>query len=130
MEYGRQEIELALTYAEFVEITAALDPEGSVVFRRSPLPEGIGPEMAEEINFVADYYQRMIFNGDLDPEEEDPTLPVFEDPLAEINFKLKRYQSELVLELKKSLGVADHRNINPYARVMLQFAAEVHKKKT
>ena len=129
MEFDRKEIELALSYAEFTDFKASLDNHGQIIFTRSPLPEGLGDEMVEEISFVADYYQRMIFNGDLEPDTPDLTMPEFDDPIEEINFKLKRYQSEFSLELRKTLGVEDHRTINPYARVMLEFAADQEKAK-
>lgn len=126
MAYSSKELELALDYAETAVFQAYLNPEdkGQVLFERTPLPEGISEELAEEIEFVADYYQRQIFAGDLDPEEPEPGWPEFEDVIAEINFKLKRFQSEFALEVRKSLGIEKHRQINPYARVMLEFQAE------
>ena len=128
MQYDRKELELALGYAEFAEFSAQVLPDGSIEFKRSPLPEGIGPELAEEVEFVAEFYQRSVFQGDLD-DDNDHTMPEFDDPLEELNFKLKRYQGEFMVELKKSLGIADHRQINPFARAMLQYSAEhAHRK--
>ncbi|MDT8447724.1 MAG: hypothetical protein RRB13_12615 [bacterium] len=124
MEFDRHQLEMALAYAEFAEISAKLMPDGQIQFERSALPEGLEPELIEEINFVADYYQRSVFNGDLESDELDATVPGFDDPLEELNFKLKRYQGEFVTELKKTLGIADHRSINPFARAMLLYSAE------
>lgn len=123
MEYDRKELELVLGYAEFAEFTAKVLPDGTIDFTRSPLPEGLSEELAGEVEFVAEFYQRSVFQGDLD-DENDHTMPDFDDPIDELNFKLKRYQGEFMLELKKSLGIADHRSINPFARAMLQYSAE------
>ncbi|OGG94084.1 MAG: hypothetical protein A2527_09550 [Candidatus Lambdaproteobacteria bacterium RIFOXYD2_FULL_50_16] len=124
-EFSAKDIDLALQYAQYSLFEASLGKEGEVIFQRSPLPIGLSEALTEEINFVADYFQRMVFEGDLDPEDPDPRVPDFDDPLAEINFKLDFYKSEFTIELKKSLGVTNHRQINPYAHALLQHSAEV-----
>ena len=132
MEYDQTQIRLALQYAEAAAFTADLDPAtGLLRFHRSPLPEGLSRELAEEVEFVADYFQRQIFQGDLDPEPDEvpPGWPEFENALAEINYKLERFKPEFLLELKKTLGVNDHRQMNPYAREMLKFSVETQRKK-
>ncbi len=58
-----------------------------------------------------------------------PGWPEFENALAEINYKLERFKPEFLLELKKTLGVNDHRQMNPYAREMLKFSVETQRKK-
>ena len=125
-EFAKEEIELALRYSEVALFEASLGSEGEVVFNRTPLPEEMSDAMKEEIDFVADYYQRTIFNMELDSEEApDPKIPDFDDPLEEINFKLDYYKSEFETELRKTLGVSIHRQLNPYSRMLMQYSAEI-----
>ncbi len=130
MEFAQNEVALAIEYAKQAEFKAYLSPaNGEIQFTRSPLPQGLSTAMQEEIEFVAAYFQRQIFQGDLDPEPNEipQDWPTFHTALEEINYKLKRFHAEFVLELKKSLGVQEPRQMNPYAQEMLKHSIEVKR---
>ena len=131
MEFDQTQIRLALDYAERARFQAKLIPTGEIVFERSPYPVDLTEELRQEIEFVADFYQRQIFQGDLDPEPENlpPGWPEFEDAVSEINYKLDRFMPEFQLEIKKTLGIEEPRQVNQYAQEMLRFHADAVKEK-
>ena len=126
-DFTKEDIELAIAYADFAQFEAHRDDHGEVTFTRSPLPKEMSEAMAEEVEFVADYFQRTIFGRELDSDDPDPKIPDFDDPIEEMNFKLDFYKGEFATEIRKSLGVSEIRQMNPFARAMLLHSAEVLK---
>ncbi|MCP4757150.1 MAG: hypothetical protein GY866_40320 [Proteobacteria bacterium] len=137
MSISKEEIKLAVEYAEQLEITASLDPkdEKTLRFHRNPPPPaGLSEETMEIIEICIEYHQRSVFTGEYLAVDDNPPVHESTDAIGDINFNLNHYKNAFVTEVKKGLATDQEneqfepkKKISQYAKAMLEFRKKQKK---
>ncbi|MBU3916262.1 hypothetical protein KKA14_12075 [bacterium] len=137
MSFSKEEIKLALDYAEELKIIAKLDPEDSrtIQFHRSKsIPDELAKDIQELLSLCIEYHQRSVFTGEYVAHDDNPPVKREGKPIDDINFYLGYYKTEFIKEVKKAFDIdqvnkrpGDAPKLTPFTRAMMDYKKKVKK---